>query len=30
MVNAKVMPVDKEIPEDIKKKLDIYLTRKRK
>jgi len=30
MCNAKVMPVDKEIPEDIKKLLDIYLNRKRK
>jgi len=30
MVNAQVMPVSREIPEEIKKKLDIYLNRKRK
>ena len=29
MANAKVCPVEKEIPEDIKEKLDFYNCRKR-
>jgi len=30
MANAAALPVKREIPEDIKKKLDEYLNRKRK
>ena len=30
MANAKRCPVSREIPENVKEKLDIYLLRKRK